>query len=116
MRHMNGYFHYPLVVDSHLLVKNVSSLPEDIRNSTHKLINWNAEDFKLPAIEAPADLFIFRDSFDLDNIDWKNFAKEISSSVKENGFLFAVFRSKISKAEQMVHHFFGMNYSTMILN
>lgn len=109
MRHMNGHFHYPLVVDSLLLAKNISNLSDEIQNSAHKLVNWNAEESKLPAIEAPADLFIFRDSFDLDNLDFKIFAKEISSSVKENGFLFAVFRSNISKAEQMVHNFFGMN-------
>ncbi|KAH9490500.1 hypothetical protein DERF_016699 [Dermatophagoides farinae] len=116
MRHMNGHFHYPLVVDSLLLAKNISNLSDEIRNSAHKLVNWNAEESKLPAIEAPADLFIFRDSFDLDNLDFKIFAKEISSSVKENGFLFAVFRSNISKAEQMVHNFFGKSINTINLN
>lgn len=105
---MSAYFHYPLVVDYLLTTKSIKNVPENLQKSNNKLINWdNADNSKLPLIESPADLFLFKDSFDLFHINLELFTKELFANIKEGGFLFAVFRSKIFNAEKMIYNFLG---------
>lgn len=105
---MSAYFHYPLVVDYLLTTKSIKAVPEELQKSANKLINWdNVNNSKLPLIESPADLFLFKDSFDLFPINLELFTKELFANIKEGGFLFAVFRSQISNAEKMIYNFIG---------
>lgn len=113
LQHMGSFFHYPLVVDCVLATKNTKTLPKEVQNAGYQLVDWNIANSTLPTIEAPADLLVFKDAPELAKINLKVFAKDVASNVKEGGFLFAVFRSKLCKAETLLNHITGetLHYS-----
>ena len=107
LHNMGYFFHYPLVVDYTVATKDSKSLPKDVKNAGYQLVDWNASSSTLPTIEAPADLFVYKDTSELNNMNWQVFAKEVADNVKEGGFLFAVFRSTLCKAESLLSHLTG---------
>lgn len=104
---MGYFFHYPLVVDYLVATKDPKALPKEIQNAGYQVVNWNATTSTLPTIEAPADLFVYKDSLELNKINWQVLATNVANNVKEGGFLFAVFRSNLCKAESLLRHLAG---------
>lgn len=107
LQHMGYFFHYPLVVDCVLATKDSKALPKEVQNAGYQLVDWNISNSTLPTIEAPADLLVYKDSPELAKMNLKTFAKDVANNVKEGGFLFAVFRSKLCKAETLLNHITG---------
>ncbi len=116
LQHMGYFFHYPLVVDCVLATKDTKALPKEVQNAGYQLLDWDTvSSSTLPTIEAPADLLVYKDSPELAKMNLKTFAKDLAGNVKEGGFLFAVFRSKLCKAESLLNHITGQYFSKKLI-
>ena len=113
---MGFFFHYPLLFDYTLATKDSKSLPKEIQNLGYQMVDWNPANSTLPTLEAPADLLVFKDvPTKLNKLNLQVFTKDIADNVKEGGFVFAIFRSQLCKAENFLSNLNKSDLNTVLL-
>ncbi|XP_054154671.1 fatty acid synthase-like isoform X2 [Oppia nitens] len=126
--HSMGYFfHYPLVVDYTVATPDPKSLPDDVQSKGYRLVDWDVSSSSsgagaklgCPTLEAPVDLLIYRDSYTAiaDTAAIESLVADMSRSaaVKDNGFLFALFRQQLSPADQLINQLTDVQINDQLL-
>lgn len=108
LQHMGSFFHYPLAVDYALATRDSKAITDDQKPAGSTVVDWGVSKSKLPTLDSVADLLIYRETAETAKLlDMKSFSNEMATNVKENGFVLAMFRSKLTKAERFVHSLTG---------
>lgn len=108
LQHMGNFFHYPLVVEYVLATRDSKTIAETLKPAGATVVDWDVSKSKLPTLDTVADLLIYRETPETAKaIDMATFSTDMATNVKENGFVLAMFRSKLTKAERYVHSLTG---------
>lgn len=108
VHHMSDHFHYPLVVDYHLVIENENrnKIPDSMRESVQQIYEWQISDghkTTWPTIEKLSDLLVYRDCLQLNTNNLEELIQNFVLNMKENGFLLAIFRDRFYDFEQLIH-------------
>jgi fatty acid synthase len=94
---------YPIVVDYTIANKSIENLPEDYKNKSFKLIEWDHKKTSFPSDISKQDLIIYRDFQDLWDLKLDNFLQEFYDRIANEGFLLSIFRYKFTKPELVLN-------------
>ncbi|CAG2172496.1 unnamed protein product, partial [Oppiella nova] len=98
---------YPIDVTYNIAVKSMDAIPDQFRNKTFKLLEWNPKESAFPSDISPKDLIITKDSVDLWALDLENHLQECHDVLMERGFLMTVFRTHTTPPELMLRELLG---------
>jgi fatty acid synthase len=101
---------YPIVVDYTIANKSIENLPEDYKNKSFKLIEWDHKKTSFPSDISKQDLIIYRDFQDLWDLKLDNFLQEFYDRIANEGFLLSIFRYKFTKPELVLNQIFKNNF------
>jgi fatty acid synthase len=98
-------------VDYTIVNKSIDRLPENLKNETFKLIEWNTDKSIFSSELLPVDLLIIKDTFDLWDVKSEDFLKQVYNTVTDKGFLLTVFRYKLTEPEHVLHEICEESYT-----
>ena len=97
--HLASSHIYPIDVNYSLVVKSIESIPEDFKNKTFKLNEWNHKSSAFPTDISPTDLIVMKDSPDLRDVKLEDYIQEAYDLIITNGFLLSIFKYKYTEPE-----------------
>ena len=102
----------PIGINYTIAHKSIETLKEnkEIEDNNFQVVQWNTNNTKFPEVSSEVNLIIHRDSIDLWKIDLHEYFNCALSVVKSDGFLLAIFRSKITQPEQMLSQFIANGF------
>ena len=77
---------------------------EEVKKNNYKLVQWDHLASAFPQnIPSEVNLLLHRDSTQLWNVDLNQYMKSAFNTVKNNGFMLAIFRTKITNPEIIIN-------------
>ena len=98
---------YPIDVDYTLAVEAIDKVPDEYKNKSFKLIEWNPKKQLFPNDLLSINLIVLRDSHQLWTLDVRQQLQEMNDSLIANGFLLSVFRCKLTEPEATLNRLIG---------
>ena len=91
---------------AHNNLERIKEMKDLEKIGRHNIIKWDYQTNNFPEdIKEQFNLIIHRDSFELWTIDLNEYLKSASKVLKDNGFVLAVFRSKVTTPEIILNEF-----------
>ena len=106
--YLSTYHIYPIDVNYTIAVQSLDSIPEEYKQKAFKTIEWKASNSSVFPSNAPtADLIVYKDSYDLWQIDVEKHLKGTYDSLSDKGFLLTLFRYQLTEPEMALNQMNG---------
>ena len=90
---------YPIDVNYSIVIKSKLNIPEDYRNKSFKISEWNPNESTFPSDVFVKDLIIIRDSPELWTLNLDSFVEETCDALVDRGFVLCLFRHIYTEPE-----------------
>ena len=93
-----------IAIDYTFVHKEIQSIQniEEIQNGDYNLVEWNCLESVFPNVNSDVNLIIHRDSIELWRVDLTEYMKSALNTIKNKGFMLAVFRTKLTQTEKLL--------------